>query len=172
MKEKNIVSMRKILGVCVWSLFVFYCIALFFIFIISRINTHIQPYENISNVLARINLIPFKTVYEYIDKIINNRINVDTAIANLVGNVVVFLPMGAFLPYLFQRMRSFKKTILTIFLIVLGIELLEIIFAMGAFDIDDFIFNIGGAMIGYSITLIPFIAKLRDRIFTEVKETK
>lgn len=158
--------MKKALKICVWSLFVIYCIVLLYIFIITRINTHIRPYENVNDFLARINLIPFRTVYEYIDKIINNRINVDTAIANLVGNIIVFLPMGAFLPCLFQKMRSFKKTILTIFLIVLGIELIEIIFAMGAFDIDDFIFNLGGAMIGYSITLIPFVAKLRNRIFT------
>lgn len=158
--------MRRTIKVCVWSLFVIYCIVLLYVFILTRINTHIHPYENVSDFLVRINLIPFRTVYEYIDKIINNRINIDTAIANLIGNIIVFLPMGAFLPFIFQKIRSFKKTILTIFLIVLGIELIEIIFAMGAFDIDDFIFNLGGAMIGYSITLIPFVAKLRNRIFT------
>ena len=158
--------MRRTIKVCVWSLFVIYCIVLLYVFILTRINTHTHPYENVSDFLVRINLIPFRTVYEYIDKIINNRINVDTAIANLIGNIIVFLPMGAFLPFIFQKIRSFKKTILTIFLIVLGIELTEIIFAMGAFDIDDFIFNLGGAMIGYSITLIPFVAKIRNRIFT------
>lgn len=158
--------MRRTIKVCVWSLFVIYCIVLLYVFILTRINTHIHPYENVGDFLVRINLIPFRTVYEYIDKIINNRINVDTAIANLIGNIIVFLPMGAFLPFIFQKIRSFKKTILTIFLIVLGIELIEIIFAMGAFDIDDFIFNLGGAMIGYSITLIPFVVKLRNRIFT------
>ena len=158
--------MRRTIKVCVWSLFVIYCIVLLYVFILTRINTHIHPYENVSDFLVHINLIPFRTVYEYIDKIINNRINVDTAIANLIGNIIVFLPMGAFLPFIFQKIRSFKKTILTIFLIVLGIELIEIIFAMGAFDIDDFIFNLGGAMIGYSITLIPFVVKLRNRVFT------
>ena len=164
--------MKKVLKICVWSLFVIYCIVLLYIFILTRINTHIRPYENVSDFLVRINLIPFRTVYEYIDKIINNRINVDTAIANLIGNIIVFLPMGAFLPFIFPKIRSFKKTILTIFLIVLGIELIEIIFAMGAFDIDDFIFNLGGAMIGYSITLIPFVAKLHDKIFSEDEKTK
>ena len=172
MKVKNIILIRKIIRICVWSLFVLYCMALFFVFIISRINTHIRPYENINNVLARINLIPFKTVYEYIDKIINNRINVDTVIANLVGNIILFLPMGAFLPCLFQKLRPFKKTILTVLVIVFVIESTEILFAMGSFDIDDFIFNLSGAMIGYSIAKVPFIAKLRDRIFTEGKKTE
>ncbi|MBP3314965.1 MAG: VanZ family protein, partial [Clostridia bacterium] len=106
-------------------------------------------------------------VYEYIEKIINNRINVDTAITNLIGNIIVFLPMGAFLPCLFQKMRSFKKTVLTVFFIVLGIELLEIILAMGTFDIDDFIFNLGGAMIGYAVMLIPVFQKIRNSIFEE-----
>ena len=151
--------MKKALKIIVWSAFVFYCLVLVYIFILDRIS-HIQPYESISEFLLRVNLIPFRTVYEYIDKIINNRINVDTAVTNLIGNIFVFLPMGAFLPCLFQKMRSFKKTVLTVFLIVLGIELLEISLAMGTFDIDDFIFNLGGAMIGYALVCIPFVRKI------------
>ena len=156
--------MKKVLKIAVWSAFVFYCLVLLYIFILDRIS-HIRAYESIRDFLLRVNLIPFRTVYEYIDKIINNRINVDTAITNLIGNIIVFLPMGAFLPCLFHKMRSFKKTILTVFFIVLGIELLEIILAMGAFDIDDFIFNLGGAMIGYALVCIPFIKQICNNIF-------
>ena len=156
--------MKKALKIIVWSAFVFYCLALLYIFVLDRIS-HIRPYESIRDFLLRVNLIPFRTVYEYIDKIINNRINVDTAITNLIGNIIVFLPMGAFLPCLFQKMRSFKKTVLTVFFIVLGIELLEIILAMGTFDIDDFIFNLGGAMIGYAFVCIPFVKQICSNIF-------
>ena len=164
--------MKKILKICVWSLFVIYCLVLLYIFILTRINTHIRPYENIGDLFARVNLIPFRTVYEYAERIINSRINADTAIANLVGNIIVFLPMGAFLPFIFQKIRGFKKTVSTVFLIVLGIELTEVIFAMGVFDIDDFIFNLSGAMIGYAITLIPFVINLRDRILSDGEDTK
>ena len=139
---------------------------LLYIFIFDRIS-HIRPYESIREFLLRVNLIPFKTVYEYIEKIINNRINVDTAITYLIGNIIVFLPMGAFLPCLFQKMRSFKKTVLTVFFIVLGIELIEIILAMGAFDIDDFIFNLGGAMTGYAVMCIPVFQMIRNNIFND-----
>ena len=156
--------MKKVLKIAVWSAFVFYCFVLLYIFIFDRIS-HIRPYESIQDFLLRVNLIPFRTVYEYIDKIINNRINLDTAITNLIGNIVVFLPTGAFLPCLFQKMRNFKKTVLTVFFIVLGIELLEIILAMGAFDIDDFIFNLGGAMIGYAFVCIPFVKRICSYIF-------
>lgn len=159
--------MKKALKIFVWSAFVFYCLALLYIFILTRINTHIRPYESIGDFLLRVNLIPFRTVYEYIEKIISNRINVDTAIINLVGNIIVFLPMGAFLPCLFHKMRSFKKTLLTVFFIVLGIELIEVILAMGAFDIDDFIFNLGGAMIGYAVISIPVFQKIRNNIFND-----
>ena len=109
--------MKKALKIIVWSAFVFYCLVLLYIFVLDRIS-HIRPYESIREFQLRVNLIPFKTVYEYIEKIINNRINVDTAITNLIGNIIVFLPMGAFLPCLFQKMRSFKKTVLTVFFIV------------------------------------------------------
>jgi len=162
--------MKKVFKIAIWSAFVFYCLALLYIFILTRINTHIRPYESISDFLLRINLIPFRTVYEYIAKIINNQINVDTAILNLIGNIVVFLPMGAFLPCLFHKMRSFKKTIVTVFFIVLGIELIEIALAMGAFDIDDFIFNLGGAMIGYAVVGIPFVKKIMHLIGFEKGE--
>jgi glycopeptide antibiotics resistance protein len=151
--------MKKALKIIVWSAFVFYCLVLLYIFVLDRVS-HIRPYESIREFLLSVNLIPFKTVYEYIEKIINNRINVDTAITNLIGNIIVFLPMGAFLPCLFKKMRSFKKTVLTVFFIVLGIELIEIILAMGAFDIDDFIFNLGGAMIGYALVCIPLLKRL------------
>ncbi len=161
--------MKKVLKIAVWSAFVFYCLALLYIFILDRIDD-IRPYESIREFLLRVNLIPFRTVYEYIDKIINNRINVDTAITNLIGNIIVFLPMGAFLPCLFYKMRNFKKTVLTAFFIVLGIELLEIILAMGAFDIDDFIFNLGGAMIGYALVCIPFVKKIIHFIGFEKNE--
>ena len=139
---------------------------LLYIFIFDRIS-HIRPYESIREFLLRVNLIPFKTVYEYIEKIINNRINVDTAITYLIGKIIVFLPMGVFLPCLFQKMRSFKKTVLTVFFIVLGIELIEIILAMGAFDIDDFIFNLGGAMTGYAVMCIPVFQMIRNNIFND-----
>ena len=158
--------MKKVLKIAVWSAFVFYCLVLLYIFILDRIDD-IRPYESMRAFLLRVNLIPFRTVYEYIDKIINNRINLDTAITNLIGNIIVFLPMGAFLPCLFHKMRSFKQTVLTVFFIVLGIELLEIILAMGAFDIDDFIFNLGGAMIGYAVMCIPVFQRIRNYIFIE-----
>jgi len=153
------VLIKKALKIVMWSAFVFYCLVLLYIFVLDRIS-HIRPYESIREFLLRINLIPFRSVYEYVEKIINNHINLDTAIINLVGNIVVFLPMGAFLPCLFPKMRNFKKTVLTVFFIVLGIELLEIILAMGAFDIDDFIFNLGRAMIGYAILRIPFVNRI------------
>lgn len=152
--------MKKALKIIVWSAFVFYCLVLLYIFVLTRINTHIRPYESIQDFLWRVNLIPFKTVYEYVSKIIHDQINLDTAIGNLVGNLVVFLPMGAFLPFMFQKMRSFKRTVFTVFFMVLGIEIIEVAFAMGAFDIDDFIFNLGGAMIGYALFCIPFVKTL------------
>ena len=158
--------MKKVFKIAVWSAFVFYCLVLLYIFILDRIDD-MRPYESMREFLLRVNLIPFRTVYEYIDKITNNRINLDTAITNLIGNIIVFLPMGAFLPCLFHKMRCFKKTVLTVFFVVLGIELLEIILAMGAFDIDDFIFNLGGAMIGYAVMCIPAFQKIRNHIFIE-----
>ena len=157
--------MKKVLKIAVWSAFVFYCLALIYIFVIKRLNNPTGHYGNIKEFFVFSNFIPLKTVYDYIEKIINNRINLDTAIVNLVGNLIVFLPMGCFLPFMFEKMRRFKKTILLVLGIVLFIELAQIILGLGSFDIDDIIFNVGGAMIGYALACIPFIKQLYNNIF-------
>ena len=59
-------------------------------------------------------------------------------------------------------MRSFKNTALCVLAIVLCIELGQILFGVGSFDIDDIIFNVGGGMIGYAIMCIPAVKKLRE----------
>ena len=154
--------MKKTLKIIAWSAFVFYCLTLSYIFIIQRINFY-SGYYKLDELLIHSNLIPFKTVYDYAVRIANDSINLDIAIKNLVGNLIVFLPMGCFLPCLFQKMRSFKNTALLVLGIVLCIEFSQILFGIGSFDIDDIIFNVGGGMIGYAIMCIPAVKTLCEK---------
>ncbi len=154
--------MKKTLKTIAWSAFGFYCLALIYIFIIERINRYSGVYK-LEEFFLYSNFIPFKTVYDYIVRIANDSINLDIAVKNLVGNLIVFLPMGCFLPCLFEKMRSFKNTALCVLAIVLCIELGQILFGVGSFDIDDIIFNVGGGMIGYAIMCIPAVDKLREK---------
>ena len=73
----------------------------------------------------------------------------------LLGNIFWFIPMGILLA------RKFKwfSTILLAGLISFSIESLQWIFNNGISDIDDIIFNIIGAFIGYLLYYI-FIKKI------------
>lgn len=77
--------------------------------------------------------------------------NRDIPIKNLLGNFVLFLPMEIFLPILFKRLSIFKKYIITIILVLLLIEIIQVITRLGSFDIDDLLLNLLGAILGFSI---------------------
>jgi len=83
--------------------------------------------------------------------------------SNLVGNILLLLPLGFFLPTLWTKVRSFKKTLLIGILSSLSIETAQYILAyLGlsigrASDIDDVILNSIGVIFGYLVfRLISF----------------
>lgn len=73
---------------------------------------------------------------------------------NLVGNVVVFLPFGYFLPRVCRWARHWIMLLGSAFFFSLGIELFQLFSAFGAFDVDDLLLNVAGALIGYWIHLM------------------
>lgn len=97
------------------------------------------------------NLVPLKTIRMYISMAQNNSgaYLVRHAVMNLAGNVVMFVPLGFFLPYLGKRLRAFWKTMLLALVLILAVEGIQYITALGACDVDDLILNLVGAMLGY-----------------------
>lgn len=70
----------------------------------------------------------------------------------IVLNVLLFLPMGVFLPLVQNReKRSLKKTVLFIFLLSLLIESIQFFFVGRLADIDDLLANTFGGILGYGI---------------------
>lgn len=67
---------------------------------------------------------------------------------NTVLNVVLFLPLGILLPFLWKEYDSLKKTVLFGFGMSLSIELFQIL-TYRATDINDIIANTLGAGVGY-----------------------
>lgn len=77
--------------------------------------------------------------------------NFDIWIINLIGNIVVFIPFGLLLPMI---NKQFQKKIKLMLVFIFGISILEIsqlIFRVGSFDIDDIILNSIGVLLGLSI---------------------
>lgn len=69
--------------------------------------------------------------------------------ANLVGNVVAFIPLGYFLPRLFSTLKNFFMCMLTALTFILGIEMFQLLSNFGIFDVDDIFLNGCGVLIGY-----------------------
>lgn len=65
-------------------------------------------------------------------------------------NLVLFVPLGFFLPLLYKKYQHIKNVTLTGFLFSLSIEIVQM-FGWGATDINDLIINTVGACLGYLI---------------------
>ncbi len=76
------------------------------------------------------------------------------ALVNLMGNVVVFMPFGFFLPMLRSGLRNGLGITILTFLFSLCVETMQLVFKIGVFDVDDLLLNTIGGMIGYIIFYI------------------
>lgn len=83
---------------------------------------------------------------------------------NTILNIILFVPLGIMLPFLWKKYHSLKNTAIFSFLLSLSIELLQIL-TYRATDINDLIANTLGAILGYFIfsivsRIIPTLNKV------------
>ena len=79
---------------------------------------------------------------------------------NLLGNVIMFIPLGFFVPLLWEKNRNFLKHLGWMFAIILAVELLQYVTGLGTCDVDDLILNILGTSFGWlAWKLCPKIVK-------------
>lgn len=65
-------------------------------------------------------------------------------------NVILFIPLGFFLPFLYKKYNRLANIVLAGFLISLSIELVQM-FDIGTTDINDLIANTLGTFLGFGI---------------------
>ena len=111
-----------------------------------------------------LNIIPFKTIIEYI-KAFDSLLDTRAIMTNLLGNIVACMPFAFFLPLLFKKQNNIKIFTITMFAIVLLIELLQFATLSGSCDIDDIILNVFGALIMYAVLKIKSVNNLIKNIF-------
>ena len=97
------------------------------------------------------NFVPFKTISTYIKAIFSGSMNIDIPIKNLVGNFIMFLPMGIYLPYFIKKINKVSVFSIAMIILLFVIEVIQLVTKRGSFDIDDFILNMLGALIGLGI---------------------
>ena len=107
---------------------------------------------------SEVHLIPFENTYTCFTNIINNIYGMNANqvpyywfmyVRNIVGNIALFVPLGFLLPSLFAGFRSVKYIAILALLLSLLAEILQYIFTIGVFDVDDIIYNTVGSIIGF-----------------------
>lgn len=93
---------------------------------------------------------PFADFGEAIRGFLTDTPFVGEDITQVYMNVMLFVPMGYLLPYLFAwfRARVRYRPVLACFVIALAIENLQLIFRRGFYDMDDLLSNTAGGLIG------------------------
>ncbi|MDQ6422232.1 VanZ family protein [Paenibacillus sp. LHD-117] len=104
------------------------------------------------------NLVPFDTIERYV--VYRDHFNFDTWFKNLFGNVVLFIPIGAFLPLFDKRYRSGFRMVTACVTIIACVEIAQMLLHVGSFDIDDILLNTAGAWLGLMLVR-PFMKEGR-----------
>lgn len=101
-----------------------------------------------------INLVPLRTIRGYFS--IQGS---DSYYVNIIGNIVMFIPLGLGLPLLWKRMHNFFRFNAAILLIPVMIELIQL-FIWRSVDIDDVLLNfIGGTIGGLLCALVRLVSR-------------
>lgn len=140
---------KRIFKILIWI----YLVSLLF-FVVLKFNgsfeeiimLHHRIIENEKMGVENINLVPFRTISSYMRDITELY-----ALKNIVGNIIVFVPLG-FLTFQVFNKRFLKPSIICT-LIILFIECVQLIFKTGFFDVGDIFLNLTGYLIGICISL-------------------
>ena len=111
------------------------------------------------------NIIPLKTIKLYFNGYNGGYLSKSLFLYNIIGNLCALMPLSFFLPLLFKKQNNILIFILTIILIVIGIESMQFLTLSGSCDIDDLILNLSGSLVLYLILKIKPINKVIRKTF-------
>lgn len=92
------------------------------------------------------NLVLFKEVKRFIEY--RNILGMESFVVNIFGNIFAFTPFGFVLPIISRENRKLLNITLLSLEFSLTVELLQLIFKVGIFDVDDLLMNTLGGFIG------------------------
>ena len=166
-KSKDIQEKSKIRNFWLKAVFIIYCLLLITILFLNN-EYRMGGFQNISTFsrehLETSNFIPFATIIGYVSGMVSNDINTSIVIINLVTNLLLFAPMGFFIPMLFQdKIKNTKQFLIIIIILTFLVEIIQFITYRGSTDIDDIILNTIGASILYMLMKTKVVKKLLEK---------
>ena len=107
-----------------------------------------QPEQHI------LNLIPFNWV--------NEQESTQQFLVEVIPNIIIFIPLGLFIPIVFINKRKLYRTAIIVFILTFCIESFQYFIGRSC-DINDIIANLSGGIIGYLIfKILNQVAKKRN----------
>ena len=153
-----------------WILFILYLIMLLnmtlFDSYFGRINGSnylLDSFNIYDRFMSSANLIPFRTIRNFIIAVSNGNLSLYVFIYNIFGNLLAFMPLALFLPKLIPFVNKWYKYFLIVSSFIIFIEGMRFVLDVGSLDIDDYILNIVGSMICYFIINIKKLNKLFNK---------
>ena len=131
--------------------FIYIMVLIYILFSNNRSDSGRTSMSFIDNIKHNSNFIPFYTIGNYIIAWIKGTINQSTILINIVANLLMFAPMGMLLPTLSIKLRKKKPFVMTMLIMLICVECIQVIFRVGGCDIDDIILNITGAYLFYKV---------------------
>ena len=143
--------MKNLKRVILYAAFSAYAVFMIYLLFVMRSDRLFWAPDGYGEALREnLNLIPFRPIAEYAERLVNTKANGDSVI-NLFGNVIMFVPLGFFLPAVFPKARSFRRSMLFSLLLLCAVELIQFFTLLGSLDIDDVILNMVGVLVGYGV---------------------
>ncbi|TYP79343.1 VanZ family protein [Paenibacillus methanolicus] len=157
--------MNKRERIFLYGVFIGYIILLIKVFFLSRVSIS-ELFDSQRTIVRSINLIPFYSISEFLSGSSENLRRF--ASANVVGNIMIFIPLGGYLS-LFKNKARAVINLRIIVLASLIVEIIQGILGIGAADIDDLILNgLGGwlGILGYQT--LRFIVRDEKKVHTAI----
>ena len=127
-------------------LFVFYIVFVFYFLLVSEIYGRTGEMKD-----YHYNLVLFQEIKRFWNY--REQLGIFSVMANLAGNILIFIPIGFFLPMASVR-RIFSVIVFESFFISFVIEITQLLTKVGCFDVDDLLLNTLGGVIGFIIFMI------------------
>lgn len=137
-----------------WGKAAFCCYALLMAWLLYGQRMGFSHEDTFAEYFANnVNLHPLRTIgnYWYVALRTSDRELLRHIVVNLAGNVVMFVPLGFFLPLNWSGLRKIWRTFLFAALIIGCVEVLQLTTMLGSMDVDDLILNLAGVTLGYGL---------------------
>jgi len=116
--------------------------------------------------LRGINLVPFRSIIDFLPYLFSGLGSLP--FVNLLGNVVMFMPLG-FYAITLRKDKRILTNLLCVFLFSLSAEIIQYVFARGISDIDDILLNCLGGLLGIFIyKVLSLLLKNEAKVRTTI----